>query len=136
MCTQLLLGRLEIWSDVNLILPEFQAEFLIRRGCIDHLFTLHTLTQTQLQKANKVHAAFIDYTRAFDTITHNKLWNYLHEIGFPGKYLCIITQLYNSATMHFRTREGCTKSFEVTSGVLQGETVSPFMFSVYIRDTE
>ena len=110
--TQLLLSRIENWSEVNDILPEFQAGFRKSRGCIDHLFTLHTINYLQLQKRNKVYAAFIDYTRAFDSVSHKKLWDYLFEIGFPGKYLRIIQQLYKGASMHVRTREGHTKDFD------------------------
>ena len=134
--TQLLLARLEAWSDANGIIPEFQAGFRKQRGCIDHLFTLHTLVYTQLQKENRVYAAFIDYTRAFDSVNHNKLWSYLLSIGFPGKYLRIISQLYQSATMHVRTPGGCTRKYDITTGVLQGETLSPFLFSLYLNDME
>lgn len=38
--------------------------------------------------------------------------------------------------MHVRTKGGSIRDFPVTSGVLQGETLSSFLFSVYIRDVE
>ena len=134
--TQLLLGRLEVWSDSNGILPEFQAGFRKSRGCIDHLYTLQTISFLQTEKRNQVYAAFIDYSRAFDSVNHNKLWSYLFEIGFPAKYLRIIRTLYEGASMHVRTKDGCTRDFQVTCGVLQGETFSPFLFSLFIRDME
>ena len=32
---------------------------------------------------------FIDYTKAFDCVDHNKLWEILKEIGIPGHLTCL-----------------------------------------------
>jgi len=53
-----------------------------------------------------------------------------------GKYIRIIQALYSAAKMRVRTPEGSTKSLNVTKGVLQGEILSPFLFTIYLNDVE
>ena len=37
---------------------------------------------------------FIDYTKAFDCVDHNKLWRTLQEIGTPDHLTCLLRNLY------------------------------------------
>ena len=34
--------------------------------------------------------AFIDYTKAFDCVDHNKLWKILKEMGIPEHLTCLL----------------------------------------------
>ena len=40
-----------------------------------------SLTKQELQK--NIYLCFIDYTKAFDCVDHNKLWKILQEMGIP-----------------------------------------------------
>ena len=37
---------------------------------------------------------FIDYTKAFDCVDHNKLWKILNEMGIPDYLTCLLRNLY------------------------------------------
>ena len=37
---------------------------------------------------------FIDYTKAFDCVNHNKLWKILKEMGIPDHLTCLLRYLY------------------------------------------
>ena len=37
---------------------------------------------------------FIDYAKAFDYVDHNKLWNFLKEMGIPDHLTCLLRNLY------------------------------------------
>ena len=39
------------------------------------------------------HFCFIDYTKAFDCVDHNKLWKILKEIGVPDHFTCLLRNL-------------------------------------------
>ena len=41
-----------------------------------------------------IYFRFIDYTKAFDRIVHNKLWKILKEIGLPDQLTCLLRNLY------------------------------------------
>ena len=38
--------------------------------------------------------SFIDYTKAFDCVDHNKLWKILKEMGIPDHLTCLQRNLY------------------------------------------
>ena len=50
------------------------------------------------EKARKfqkdIYFCFIDYTKAFDCVDHNKLWKILKEMGIPDHLNCLLRNLY------------------------------------------
>ena len=42
----------------------------------------------------KIYFCFIDYTKAFDWVDHNKLWKILQEMGIPDHLTCLLRNLY------------------------------------------
>ena len=41
-----------------------------------------------------IYFCFIDYTKAFDCMDHNKLWKILQEMGIPDHLTCLLRNLY------------------------------------------
>ena len=41
-----------------------------------------------------IYFCFIDYTKAFDCVDHNKLWKILQEMGIPDHLICLLRNLY------------------------------------------
>ena len=37
---------------------------------------------------------FTDYTKAFDCVDHDKLWEILKEMGIPDHFTCLLRNLY------------------------------------------
>ena len=42
----------------------------------------------------KIYFCFIDYTKAFDCVDHNKVWKILKEMGIPDHLTCFLRNLY------------------------------------------
>ena len=42
----------------------------------------------------KVYFFIFDYTKQFDCVDHNKLWNILKEMGIPKHLTCILRNVY------------------------------------------
>ena len=43
-----------------------------------------------------IYFCFIDYTKGFDCVDHNKLWKILQEMGIPDHLTCLLRRLYVS----------------------------------------
>ena len=56
---------------------------------------------------------FIDYTKAFDYVDHNKLWKILKEMGVPDHLTCLLRNLYAGQKATVRTRHGTTDWFKI-----------------------
>ena len=50
-----------------------------------------------MEKARKfqknIYLCFIDYTKAFDSVDHNKMWKTLGEMGIPAHITCLLRNL-------------------------------------------
>lgn len=133
--TSIILNRLSQWTDECNILPECQAGFRLGRGCQDNVFTLSSVINLHIRhKKRKLFAIFVDFKRAFDSVDHVDLWNKLFHVGVSSKILRVIIMLYSHATVQIKGSDGLSKSFEVTTGVLQGEPLSPLLFALFIAD--
>ena len=60
---------------------------------------------------------FIDYTKAFDCVDHNKLWKILKEMGIPDHFTCLLRKLYADQEATVRTGCGTIDWFQIGRGV-------------------
>jgi len=137
--TKLLTGmistRLSEWCDENNIIPEEQAGFRQHRGCLDHIFTLNAIIQSKLSfKKGKVYAFFIDLSQAFDRINHSILFSKLYNLGISAKIINLIKNMYSEANARLKSNSNMSQPFSITNGVLQGEILSPLLFSLCLND--
>ena len=59
---------------VNWELADVQARFIKGRGTRDQIATILWITEKASQFQKNICFCFIDYTKAFDSMDHNKLW--------------------------------------------------------------
>lgn len=89
--TSILKVRLDTWALKHKIIPECQAGFVIDKRCLDNIFTLTGAINQQLRLGNrKVLALFIDLKRAFDSVSHFKLWCCLYDLGVSAKIIRVL----------------------------------------------
>ena len=50
-----------------------------------------------------IYFCFIDYTKAFDCVDHNKVWKILKEMGIPDHLTCLLRNLYAGQEARVRT---------------------------------
>ena len=79
----------------------------------------------------KIYFCFIDYTKAFDCVDHNKLEKILQEMGIPDHLTCSLRNLYAGQEATVRTRHGTIDCFKLGKGVHQGYILSPFLPNLY-----
>ena len=78
-----------------------------------------------------IYFCFIDYSKAFDCVDHNKLWKILKEMGIPDHLTCVLRNLYAGQEATVRTGHGTTDWFQIGKGVRQGCILSPCLFNLY-----
>ena len=76
---------------------------------------------------------FVDFSSAFNMVDHQRLEIVLRSLGIPEQALKCISTLYGHATTTINTNLGPTDPIRVTRGTLQGDTLSPLLFLLYIE---
>ena len=62
---------------VNLELPDVQAGFRKGRGTTDQIANIRWIIKKEREFQKNICFCFLDYTKAFDCVDHNKLWKIL-----------------------------------------------------------
>ena len=60
-----------------------------------------------------IYFCFIDHTKAFDYVDHNKLWKILKEMGIPDNLTCLLRNLYAVQEATVRTGNGTTDWYQI-----------------------
>ena len=60
---------------------------------------------------------FINYTKAFGCVEHNKLWKIVKEMGILDHLTCLLRNLYAGQEAAIRTGHGTTDWFQTGKGV-------------------
>ncbi|UYV78012.1 hypothetical protein LAZ67_15003191 [Cordylochernes scorpioides] len=133
--TTILRNRLNNWIEKRMIILENQAGFRKNRSCTDHIILLNSLIQLSLRrKRGKLYVFFVDLTKAFDTVPHDLLWQKLHKMGISNKFVMLIKNFYQEAKITIRWKGQYSNNVKINSGVLQGESLSPLLFILYMAD--
>ena len=78
-----------------------------------------------------LYMCFIDYAKAFDCVSHRKLWETMEQMGFPVHIIQLIANLYKEQESVVRTSNGDTEWFKIERGVRQGCVISPGLYNIY-----
>ena len=85
----------------------------------------------QKSSRKNIYFCFIDYTKAFDCVDHDRLWKILQEMGMPDHLSCLLRNPYGGEEATVRTGHGTTDWFQIRKGVRQGCKLSPCLFNLY-----
>ena len=97
---------------MNHELPNVQAGFRQGRGTRDQIANICWIIKIAREFQKNIYFFFIDYTKAFDYVDHNKLWK-IHELGIPGHLTCLLKILYMGQETTIRTGHGTTDWFQI-----------------------
>ena len=91
----------------------------------DQIANIRWIIEKAREFQKNIYFCFIDYTKAFDCVDHNKLWKILKEMGIPDHLICLLTNLYSGQEATVRTGHGTTDWFQIRKGVRHGCLLSP-----------
>ena len=92
---------------------------------------IHWIIEKAKEFQKNIYFFFIDYTKAFHCMDHNKLWKILQEMGIPDHLTCLLRNLYAGRAATVRTGHGTMDWFQVGKGVHESCILSPCLFNLY-----
>ena len=116
---------------VNRELPDVQAGFRKGRGTRDQIANIRWIMEKEREFQENTYFCFIDYTKAFYCVDHNKLWKILKEMRIPDHLTCLLRNLYAGQEATVRTGYGTIDLSQIGKEGRQGCILSPCLFNLY-----
>ena len=114
-------------------LPDIQAGFRKGRGTRDQIADIRWIIEKAIEFQKNIYFCFIGYTKAFDCVGYNKLWNILKEMGILDHLTYLLRNVYAGQEETVRIGCGTTDWLQTGKGVRQGYILSPCLFNLYVE---
>lgn len=128
--TRIVLRRRQVLGER--IYPENQCGFRSSRSTVDMIFMLLQLQEKCRKKSVPFYVAFLDLTKAFDTVSSTGLNSVLQRIGFPNTILKIVKSFHDGMQSRVIFDGNVFQCFPVNCGVTQGCVMAPFLLNIYL----
>ena len=116
---------------MNSEIPDDQAEYMKGTGIRDQTANIHWITEKAREFQKNIYLCFIDYSKSFDCVDNNKLWDILKEMGIPDHLTCLLRNLHTDQEARVKTGHVTSDWFQIGKGVHKGCILSPCLFNLH-----
>lgn len=128
--TKVIMNRLE--KTLDEFQPVEQAGFRKGFSCMDHIHTVTQIIEKTKEYKIPLLMCFIDYTKAFDSVELNAVWNSLAKAGVENKYINMLEECNQGTSTKIRLFHKDI-TIPIGKGVRQGDTISPKLFTTALQ---
>ena len=128
--SKVLLSRITIVLEENQ--PKEQAGFRSDFSTLDHIHVVKQILQKYKEFNKTYYLGFVDYSKAFDSLEHNMIWQAIKSQGVENKYIRILRNIYSQSSAQVQL-ERISEEFPINKGVRQGDPISPKLFSAVLE---
>lgn len=102
---------------------------------MDAVATLSHIITSSIDRGHKViEVCFLDYSDAFNCVNRSILLHELNELGVNVSLLNWLSDYFTGRSQQIVLGRNRSDSLPINNGVLQGAILSPYFFSIYIRN--
>lgn len=107
-----------------------QRGFVASAGCSENLALLEGFLKLSRKEKRSISVVFVDFAKAFDTVSHEHLLSALKLKGLDRHMLELVKDSYEDCVTQVRCAEGDTAQIAIKVGVKQGDSMSPLLFNL------
>ena len=127
---KMILNRIQPLLDPHL--RPNQNGFRPQRTTTSHILALRRIIEGVKKNNLKAVILFVDFKKSFDSVHRGNMMKILRAYGIPEQIVNTISVLYENTKAKVLTPDGETELFNILAGVLQGDTLAPYLFAIVI----
>ena len=126
----MILNRIKSGIDHKLRIN--QNGFRNNRSTAGHIFAVRRILEGVKKKNLPALFTFIDLRKAFDTVHRGKMFKILQAYRIPDILVTAIRNMHRDTQAEVLSPDGETRSFSIQAGVLQGDTLAPYLLLIVL----
>ena len=131
--TKMLTRALSDYAEKHSILSSSQKGFRKAANTMHQLQMLRMALEDARMTGQNIFNLQVDFSMAFNMMDHDVLLCTMQDLGFPTDAIEVIKDLYTGATTQVKWDHGITSPIPVDRGSIQGDSLSPLLFLIYIE---
>ena len=100
-----------------------------KRSTTQPIHIMRRILEVFERQQNSLHLLFLDWSKAFDSVTFSAIEPSLTHFGVPSLFVSTIMSLYSSPKFVVRDSGSCSDVSPQTRGLRQGCPLSPYLFN-------
>jgi hypothetical protein len=123
----LLYSGLKVDCVKNSVINEYHQCGFQRNRSTDQIFYIRQILEKKWEYNGTVHQLFIDFKKAYDSVTREALYNILIEFGIPRKLVGLIKMCLHETYSRVHIGKNLSDKFSIENGLKQGDALSPLL---------
>jgi retron-type reverse transcriptase len=121
------------YAETHGILSDQKDGFRHQRSIHDALSSIIMMMEDAKNYNKDIYVMHVDFKGAFNAANHRIMFKHMRQLGTLSTFVDICEQLYGVSSTDYITPYGHTPSIDINRGTLQGDTLSPLLFTLFLE---